>query len=390
MFLLVLLMLLGAPHVSRSVAVPLGEVYRQGRGLQQQGSDSPGFGYYPQPASYSLFGLTRSEAISSLGSWTNNPAIDFTCIGPDGEPYVVGPANPKLCVEQVEVTMSSELFGNVTVVFDADQLSELRSADPEDPTRYRWGLPLNKYAVPNADYEWGSVNVTFEEGAGSSSYWVPGGVFNYFNASATSLREYYGVDPSLQGSNETVQGSVLFFGLDESAVNTTAANEYLALQGLVPNVPLQITDWAPPNNVSVCVGDAASSCRETQLDVEAQQAFAPQAVTFFAPTEGKPLSYYVEAARLAGYTKDQIEQILDKFKAEGKDSPDVQPFIDALEPAAAKAYIADFVSNVTSSEERVQVVSLSWSADYTYGIGDLKFFEDGLKNLTLSGITVRV
>ena len=107
-------------------------------------------------------------------------------------------------------------------------------------------------------------------------------------------------------------------------------------------------------------------------------------------TEAVPFSYYVEAARSAGYTEDQIQQFIDKLEAEGQDSPDVQPFIDALDPAAAKAYIADFVSNVTSSEERVQVVSLSWGGDYTNGIGDLKFFEDGLKNLTLSGITVRV
>ena len=98
----------------------------------------------------------------------------------------------------------------------------------------------------------------------------------------------------------------------------------------------------------------------------------------------------MEAARSAGYTEDQIQQTLDKFAAEGQDSPDVQPFIDALEPAANKAYIADFVSNVTSSEERVQVVSLSWNTDYTNGIGDFKVFEDALKKLTLSGITVRV
>jgi hypothetical protein len=385
MFLLVLLMLLGAPHVSRCVADPLGEVYRQGRGLQQQDSGPSFGGIVPAP---SVFGLTPSEAISSLGSWANNPGLNFTCIGPDDQPYVVGPANPELCVEQVEVTMSSELFGNVTVVFDADQLSELRSVSPTDPTQYVWGLPLNKYAVPNAYYEGASLNVTFVDGWANKT--LSGNIRNYFNASATSLREYYGVDPSLQGSNETVQGSVLYFGVRDSAVNTTAASEYLALQGLVPNVPLQITDWAPPNNVSVCVGDAASSCGETQLDVEAQQAFAPQAVTFFAPTEEMPLSYYVEAARSAGYTEDQIQQFLDKFEAEGKDSPDVQPFIDALEPAADKAYFADFVSNVTSSEERVQVVSLSWFADYTDGIGDFKVFEDALKNLTLSGITVRV
>ena len=381
MFLLMLLMLLGAPHVSRCVADPLGEVYRPGRGLQQQ-SSGPSFGsVYPNTPS--MFGLTRSEAISSLGSWILNPVLNFTCIGPDDQPYVVGPANPELCVEQVEVTMPSELFGNVTVVFDADQLSELRSVDPNDPTQYVWGLPLSKYTVPNAYYEAGSYNVTFVDGWANNYMTLSGNIRNYFNASATSLREYYGVDPSLQGSNETVQGSTLYFGLGASAVNTTAASEYLALQGLVPNVPLQITDWAPPNNVSMC-GAEFAFC-ETQLDVEAQQAFAPQAVTFFAPTEGTPLSYYVEAARSAGYTEDQIQQILEE-----QDSPDVQPFIDALKPAALKAYFADFVSNVTSSEERVQVVSLSWSADYTYGIGDWKFFEDGLRNLTLSGITVRV
>ena len=381
MFLLVLLTLLGAPHVSRCVADPLGEVYRPGRGLQQQGSGPSFEGVPPTP---SMFGLTRSEAISSFGSWILNPVLNFTCIGPDDQPYVVGPANPELCVEQVEVTMSSELFGNVTVAFDADQLSELRSVSPTDPTQYVWGLPLNKYAVPNAYYEGASLNVTFVDGWANMT--LPGDIRNFFNASATSLREYYGVDPSLQGSNETVQGSVLYFGRADSAVNTTAASEYLALQGMVPNVPLQITDWAPPNNVSMC----GAECGETQLDVEAQQAFAPQAVTFFAPTEEMPLSYYVEAARSAGYTEDQIQQFIDKLEAEGQDSPDVQPFIDALDPAAAKAYIADFVSNVTSSEERVQVVSLSWGGDYTNGIGDLKFFEDGLKNLTLSGITVRV
>lgn len=75
MFLLVLLMLLGAPHVSRCVADPLGEVYRQGRGLQQQDS-GPSFGRVkPTP---SMFGLTRSEAISSLGSWARNPGLNFT------------------------------------------------------------------------------------------------------------------------------------------------------------------------------------------------------------------------------------------------------------------------------------------------------------------------
>ena len=386
MFLPMLLMLLGAPHVSLCAADPLGEVYRPGRGLQQQGSDSPGFGYYPQPASYSLFGLTRSEAISSLGSWTNNPAIDFTCIGPDGEPYVVGPDNPKLCVKQVEATMSSELFGNVTVVFDADQLSELRSVDPTDPGRYLWGLPLDQYAVPNAYYEGGLVYVTFTEGTRVAS--LEGMIVNYFNASASSLRAYYGVDPSLQGSNETIQGSTYIFGIEQSAVNMTAANEYLELQGLVPNEPLRIYDWAPPNNVSLCAGSI--NCEEAQLDVETQRAFAPQAVSFFAPTGQAGASYFLEAARSAGYTEDQIQQFAEKIEAEGLDSADVMNLTGPLEDAALKAFFKDFLSNVTSSEGRVQVVSLSWGSDYSSGTDDFEVFEEGFKNLTLSGITVRV
>jgi len=362
MFFVLILVLLGAPHVARG--------------------NADGFSY--QGGTPSAFGLTRSEGISSLGAWANNPSLNFTCTGPDNQPYVVGPGNPKLCVKQVEATMSSKLFGNVTVVFDADQLSELRSVDPTDPTRYWWGLPLNQYTVPNANYEDGFLNVTFTEGTMTAPL---GGIFNYFNASAASLRAYYGVDPGLQGSNETVQGSTLSFGLDGSAVNTTAVNEYLELQALVPNEPLQISDWAPLNNISVCSLGAA--CFETQLDVEAQQAFAPQAVTFYTPTGTVPVSYYVEAARSAGYTEDKIQQFTAGYETKGQDSSEVNDIIDLLKPAALKAYFRDFVSNVTSSQERIQVASLSWNADYTLADDDFTFFEDGLKNLTLSGITVR-
>jgi hypothetical protein len=383
--LFLLLVLLGAPHFSRSVADPLGQMNRPGRGLKQQGS-GPNFGFRTQAPS--MFDLTPSEAITSLGSWINNLALFVECINPDGEPYIVGPANPEFCVEQIEVTMSSELFGNVTVVFDADQLSELRSVDPNEPTQYAWGLPLNKYAVPYAYYEGASVDVTFGEGS-SMPRDGPGFIFNPFNASATSLREYYGVDPSLKGSNETVQGTALSFSVSITAVNTTAASEYLALQGLVPNVPLQISDWAPPNNLSVC-----GNCDETQMDVETLQAFAPQAVTFFVPTEKltgpQIVPYVLEAARSAGYTEDQIQQLIAEFESEGPDSPGVKRTIAQLYSAITKAYFRDFVSNVTSSEPRVQVVSLSWNSDYTDEIGDFKFFEDGLRNLTLSGISVRV
>ncbi len=373
MFLL-LVLLLGAPHVSVQ---------------QQQG---PGFAYVRQTPSE--FGLTRSEGISSLGSWALNPALGFTCVGPDGEPYVVGPANPELCVERIEVTMSSKLFGNVTVVFDADQLSELRSVDPTDPTQYAWGLPLNKYAVPNAYYEGGIMNVTFPEGWVDTG--IDGNVRNYFNASATSLREYYGVYPSLQGSEETVQGSIMFFGFADTAVNETAANEYLELQGLVPNVPLQIHDWAPQNDFSVC--EVSIHCGEPQLDVEAQQAFAPQAVTFFGPTEAALVAHVAEEARSEGYTEDEIQQIIEDFEAYVVSPDRIQENSDSalpprVNPSVIKAtqdYFRDFVSNMTSSEERVQVISLSWGHDYSVGTGDFRVYEEGLKNMTLSGITVRV
>ena len=396
MFLLVILMLLGAPHVSLSVADPLGEVYRPGRGLQQQSSGPSSGRVYPTYPS--MFGLTRSEGISSSGSWITNPVLNFTCIGPDDQPYVVGPANPELCVEQVEVTMPSELFGNVTVVFDADQLSELRSVNPTDPTQYVWGLPLNKYAVPNAYYEGGSLIVKFGERV--EPWPMPRNIYNHFNASATSLREYYGVDPSLQGSNETVQGSALYFGIVDSAVNTTAAGEYLALQGLVPNEPLQIPGWAPLNNISVCSlsGLDMAQCGEAQLDVEAQQAFAPQAVTFFQPTEAALVTYVAEAARSAGSTEAEIQQITESFvnytsnpnPLQNSSDSGLPPGVDPSVRKAAESYFRDFVNNVTSAEERVQVISFSWSADYTFGSGDYKVFEDGLKNLTLSGITVRI
>lgn len=209
-----LLVLLGAPQVPRRIAAdPLLAVYGRGKRLQQQDA-GPSFAISsPTP---SMFGLSGSEAISNLGSWTNNPALVFTCIGPDDQPYDVGPDNPELCVEQVEVTMfGNELFGNVTVVFDDDQLSELRSINPVAPSLYVWGLPLSKFAVPNAYYEGLLVNATFG-GGGWIAKSLDGSIYNFFNASASSLREYYGVDPNLQGSDKTVQGSTMTFGAPAS------------------------------------------------------------------------------------------------------------------------------------------------------------------------------
>ena len=144
----------------------------------------------------------------------------------------------------------------------------------------------------------------------------------------------------------------------------------------------------------------ALHCGEAQLDVEAQRAFAPQAVSFFAPTDRAALerATLLEAARSAGYTEDEIQQIIEDFEAYVVSPDRIQENSDSalpprVNPSVIKAtqdYFRDFVSNMTSSEERVQVISLSWGHDYSVGTGDFRVYEEGLKNMTLSGITVRV
>ena len=273
MFLLSLLMVLfGAPQVTWTLNERVDVLHHPGRHLHQDGDGPQAPTVAPLAKSPNWFNLSMAEGITSIGAWIANPAFNVTCDGQDG-PYTVGPDSPRLCIEQVEAEISSELFGNVTVVFDTAELNGLRSIDPRNPNAYVYALPLSKYAVPNALYETGVLNFKFDGGSLLPQNLSPE-IFNYFNASATTLREYYGIDASLQGSDQMTQGSAIFFGLADSAVNQTAANEYLELQGLVPNVPLQIPDWAPENNLVFC--EEGSICLETMLDVEAQQSFAPQ------------------------------------------------------------------------------------------------------------------
>ena len=266
------LVLSGAPQVTLALAESIDVLHHQGRHLHQDRDGSQARNITSVTSTASMFNLSEAEGIASIGAWIANPAFNVTCDGQDG-PYAVGPDSPQLCIEQIEAEISSELFGNVTVVFDAAELNELRSIDTKNPNAYVYALPLSKYAVPNALYETAVLNVKFDGGSLLSKN-LPSSIFNYFNASATTLREYYGIDSSLQGSEEIAQGSALFFGVGDSAVNQTAASEYLELQGLIPNVPLQIPDWAPENNLVFC--EQGSDCVETMLDVQAQQSFAPQ------------------------------------------------------------------------------------------------------------------
>ena len=111
-------------------------------------------------------------------------------------------------------------------------------------------------------------------------------------------------------------------------------------------------------------------------------------MTYFAPTE-LAIGAVEEAAREAGFTDSEIEALARTFS-----DPQLNPQTELDSRArdvvrgALKSYFSEFVNNVTSSD--VQVVSFSWSADYTLGSGDFEFFEEALKNLTLSGTTVRV
>ena len=335
-----------------------------------------------------VFNLTVAYGIENLGAWYRNPVLGFIC-SVNGQTYVVGPENPELCVDGVDVTLSSSLLGNVTVKFDADELDSFQSLNPDDPTQYVYGLPLSSFAVPNALYETIELNAITKQGATFSSLGYNFTV-NYFNASASSLRAYYGVDPALQGTEQTRQGSLMNFGLSFATVNATAVNDYLSLQGLVPNNPLQFAEWAPPNNVSVCLLPGAE-CDESMLDVQAQQSFAPQAVTFFAPAVYAPLGEVRAALEQAGLTEAEIEQQLSILTSSDPSPSQLDARVLEVETALFRRYYVEYISNLTSAGNPPQVVSFSWAADLTSnGTIPYSFLEEGLKNLTMSGITVLV
>lgn len=331
------------------------------------------------------FGLNKSEGISEISAWCTNPPLSFVC----GNNVTVNPANPDLCVDRVEVIMVSSLAGNTTVTFDAEQLDELKSVKVEDNV-YVYGLPLSKVAPPNTLYEATEILTVFSDG--NETVFMRPSIYNYFNASAASLREYYGVNPGLQGTEDQVQASTLSFGLTDSAVNTTAVEEYLILQGLVPNIPLQLTDWAPKNNVSICLPEGDGECTETMLDVQTQQAFVPQAVTHFTPTK-QPISvavaYLEEFLKGKGYASEAIEETVEAVEAGTTDKlpASIKQDIKVAYSQLSTEYFLEFIKNVTTSEERAQVVSLSWNSDYAV---EPKLREEALKNLTLSGVSILV
>ena len=362
----------------------------QTRRLHQEGAQ---YGLNKEKSNAAYFNLTLSEGVAAIGSWEGNPAFSIQCPSENGGSYWVGPENPVLCTDGAEATMSSSLFGNITVEFNKTDLETFRSINIYKPNEYVYALPLNKYAAPNALYE--SLRVDFLIPGGSFAYSGDNKVLNPFNATASSLRDYYGVEESLQGSQDTVQLSMMPFAYDDTGVNATAVSEYLEIQGLVPNIPLQFSEWAPPNNVSKCFLPGQSAfdlCGEQMLDTEAQQAFAPQAVTVYIPTEDIAdnitdktfdQSVAVKYLVLAGYSESEAQDLVKN--GDRSDQTVQTAFNKGLEQ-----YVLEFFQNVTDSDPRAQVVSLSWT---TFGYTEFSSFEvleEAMKKWALRGTTILV
>lgn len=348
--------------------------YVNTRKLQQDGDkgdkevpNQPNVYFLPKGQFFQLFSANESEAVKNMGAWYSSPVMLFQCEG-EKEPYLVR-ANTTDCILSLDVTLQPVLgisgtsSANPLKIQFQEELAEFRKTCAEVPEvcsqlsfnvpiteeTYVYGIPLYKYAIPNALYS-GTVIVTFNssQGVGAVSNLDLGtSIFNYYNASALTLREAYGVDPSIQGSNETVQASVLFIGNGDSAVNETAVSEYLALLGLEPNSRLRISDFGVPNNVSVC--DGTDNCLETMLDIQTLQSFAPNATTYFSPSS-------------QGKTTEEVAQLL-----------------------------LEFLDDLLTADPRSQVASLSWSYDYVSTGGfTIAEIEGYLKKIAAIGMTLLV
>ncbi|WPT14433.1 hypothetical protein PSENEW3_00000563 [Picochlorum sp. SENEW3] len=314
---------------------------------------------------YQLFTESKSDAVKNLGAWCNSPVMLLQCAGADA-PYLVG-ANNDNCFLGLDVALQpmtgipgTPSADPITIRFDnlaeiaktcaqiPEVCEKLKGPVPLTEDTYVLGIPLYKYTVPNALYSGSAIfTVNTTQGIGLIRDSLPISMFNYYNASALTIRELYGVDPSLQGSSETVQASLLSIGNEDSAVNVTAVNEYLGLLGLEPHSELRIRDFGVPNNVSVCEG--TDNCLESMLDTQTLQSFAPNATTYFAPSS-------------KGETAEEVAQLL-----------------------------MDFLDDALNAEPQTQVASLSWTWNYVNTASlPVDALEGYLKKLAAVGMTILV
>jgi hypothetical protein len=324
-------------------------------------------GRIPGPV-YPYFNLTKAEAVSSLATWLQSPRFKLTCRTARGDTYTWGPETPELCVRGIDVTLMSSQFGNKTIEFDPGRLEASKVVDFEDPSVYVIPFPLYEYALPNAMYDGAWYEFKPPEGSGETSLSFleqPKTIFNPFNATSASLREYHGVPQDILGSDRVSQGSTMFIGAQLSAVNASAVNEYVDLLGLERR-PLLMPAWAPPNNLSLSLEKESTTNEmlETMLDTQSQVTFAPLAATYFVPNE-QPLGELRAALVDAGLNENQVSKTLKAFEAINP-TKDVLDSLDGLDKVEKNVtgeffgrYLAAFGENVTATGAP-QVLSLRY------------------------------
>lgn len=344
-----------------------------GRTLQQNDSqpsqDDPpeneAKAYVVSGVYYQLFTESESDAVKNLGAWVNSPVMLLQCEGEDA-PYLVG-TNNENCFLGLDVALQpmtgvpgTPSADPITIRFDSlDEIAKtcvqipevcekLKGPVPVTKDTYVLGIPLYKYTVPNALYSGSTLfTVNTTQGVGLIRNNLPISIFNFYNASALTIRELYGVDPSLQGSSENVQASLLAIGNEDSAINVTAVNEYLGLLGLEPHSEVRIRDFGVPNNMSVC--QDTDNCLESMLDTQTLQSFAPNATTYFAPSSN-------------GTNAEETARLL-----------------------------MDFLDDALNAEPQSQVVSLSWTWNYVNTAAlPIESLEGYLKKLAAVGMTILV
>lgn len=357
--------------VSREQKSP-GRMHHSRRGLMQgngnEGISIDGINLYQLSAvGYDLFLSNKSQMVVNLTTYINQPVFCSVCSGSNGD-YLAGEDTGSIdsaCVELIQgieftlTPVDNDLKENI-VIIKYDNLSsavvktcreapitcENIDAFPVPPTKdsFVFGFPLYEYAAPNVLYN-GSMTLRIN---GTAEYRDLGQlIFNFFNASVFTLRELYGIDPDLQGTSETIQGTTSYVTQGNAAVNRSSVNEYLSLLGLVPHSELRFGGFSVQNNVSLCTD--TDDCVEPLLDVQTLQAFAPNATTYFSPTKAD-----------IGKTTAQVSEIF-----------------------------LTFIEDYLQAEVRADVVSLSWSSGYG-GESTINSLENVMKKLAAAGITVLV
>ena len=321
---------------------------------------------------YHMFTNNKSDATLHIGTWLNSPTMFVQCSG-ETSPYLVGQDTDSA----VDCT---KLFDQVTIVMEPRYSAQVNSVEtvrldmgtdiirktckdvpdvcdsfdddgvPLEPTdnTYVYGIPLYKYALPNVLYE-ATMHISLRGVFSAVTFplndYVPK-IYNYANASVWSIRDLYGVDPDLQGTEETIQGTALYVAVVNSSVNVTTVNEYLDLNGISSYRALEIDDSIAPNNASQCL-DEPGECGEEMLDVEVLQSFAPNATTVFTPS--------VDISR---------------------------------DTENAAASLLRFLDAIADPDTGLDVVSISWARDYS-GLGvTIEVLENRLKQLATLGKTV--